>query len=312
MKKYNIKIIGLIIIYMLFMLVIVSYSIMKNKGNIRDKSNIAFISAIEKERESFIPSCNIRYNPKYSPDSVSVSEKINWTSQAYLIMQDSCRYRLDSIFRKEILNHGLNLKSSFSCTYNGETTNSIKKEIIEGTKIIHEKIYRKDNKKENDITLKAYVYLPFNVLVGNTTLYTLLLLNIIGLTVFILIKRYRKKHIKGTVTHLEVETRTTDNTRWIIINDDLLWNENNCLLKKGEKTMILKGESLRFFRLFLKNESFFLKHTDICRSYGLKSELPEFKDRIYHSIKGLKKDLADFGINIKSVRGRGYQLTFNE
>ena len=65
------------------MVVIASYSIMKNKGNIRDKSNIAFISAIEKERESFISNFNIRYNPKYSPDSVSASEKIDWTSQAY-------------------------------------------------------------------------------------------------------------------------------------------------------------------------------------------------------------------------------------
>ena len=84
MKKNNIKITGLIIFYMFFMVVIASYSIMKNKGNIRDKSNIAFISAIEKERESFISNFNIRYNPKYSPDSVSASEKIDWTSQAYL------------------------------------------------------------------------------------------------------------------------------------------------------------------------------------------------------------------------------------
>lgn len=125
------------------MVVIVSYSIMKNKGNIRDKSNIAFISAIEKERESFISNFNIRYNPKYSPDSVSASEKIDWTSQAYLIMQDSCRHRLDSIFRKEIENHGLNLKSSICCTYNGRTTNSIETKTINGTKIIHEKNIQK-------------------------------------------------------------------------------------------------------------------------------------------------------------------------
>lgn len=86
-------------------------------------------------------------------------------------MQDSCRHRLDSIFRKEIENHGLNMKSSICCTYNGRTTNSIETKTINGTKIIHEKIYRKDYKHENDITLKAYVYLPLHVLIGNTTLY---------------------------------------------------------------------------------------------------------------------------------------------
>jgi len=43
----------------------------------------------------------------------------------------------------------------------------------------------------------------------------------------------------------------------------------------------------------------------------LKNELPEFKDRIYHSIKELRKDLTDLDINIKAVRGMGYQLTFH-
>lgn len=311
MKKYSIKIIGLIIIYILFMLVIVSYSIVKNKRDIRDKSNIAFISAIEKERESFITNFNIRYNHEYSPDSVSVSEKIDWTLQAYLIMKDSCRYKLDSIFRKEIINHGLNLRSSISYTYNGKTTNSIKREIIEGTKIIHEKIYRKDYKKENDITLRAYVYLPLHVFIGNTTLHILILLNTIGLTVFILIKKYRKIQIKETVTHLEVETRTADDTKWIVLKNDIHWDEKNYIIKKGEKIIILRGESLKYFKLFIKNESFFLGYMDIYKSYGLKGEALEYKDRIYHSIKELKKDLIYININIKSVRGKGYQLTFN-
>lgn len=75
MKKNNIKITELIIFYMFFMVVIASYSIMKNKGNIRDKSNIAFISAIEKERESFISNFNIRYNPKYSHPTLSQQVK---------------------------------------------------------------------------------------------------------------------------------------------------------------------------------------------------------------------------------------------
>lgn len=292
------------------MLFIVSYSIVKNKRDIRDKSNIAFISAIEKERESFITNFNIRYNHEYSPDSVSVSEKIDWTLQAYLIMKDSCRYRLDSIFRKEIINHGLNLRSSISYTYNGKTTNGIKRGIIGGTKIIHEKIYRKDYKKENDITLRAYVYLPLHVFIG-TTLHILILLNTIGLTVFILIKRYRKKQIKETVTHLEVETRTADDTKWIVLKNDIHWDEKNCIIKKGEKIIILRGESLKYFKLFIKNESFFLGYMDIYKSYGLKGEALEYKDRIYHSIKELKKDLIYININIKSVRGKGYQLTFN-
>ena len=309
MKKFSIKIKELIL-YILFILVIVSYSIMTNKRNIRDNSNMAFISAIEKERELFISKFNIKYNPNYSPDSVSVNEKIDWTSQAYLIMQDSCRHRLDSIFKIEIISHGLNLRSSISYTYNGKTTNSDEK-IIKGTKIIHEKTYRKDNKKENDITLRAYVYLPLHVLIGNT-IFILIILNTIGITVFFLInKKYKKKQIKETATHLEIETRTTNKEHWIVIKDDILWDEKNGIIKKGEKTIILKGESFKYFKLFIKNESFFLRYEDIYESYGLKSETKEYKDRIYQSIKKLKKEIADIGIKIISFRGNGYQLTFH-
>lgn len=271
---------------------------------------MAFISAIEKERELFISKFNIKYNPNYSPDSVSVNEKIDWTSQAYLIMQDSCRHRLDSIFKIEIISHGLNLRSSISYTYNGKTTNSDEK-IIKGTKIIHEKTYRKDNKKENDITLRAYVYLPLHVLIGNT-IFILIILNTIGITVFFLInKKYKKKQIKETVTHLEIETRTTNKEHWIVIKDDILWDEKNGIIKKGEKTIILKGESFKYFKLFIKKESFFLRYEDIYQSYGLKSETIEYKDRIYQSIKKLKKEIADIGIKIISFRGNGYQLTFH-
>ncbi|MFR3187615.1 MAG: hypothetical protein ACLTOV_06335 [Phocaeicola sp.] len=311
MKKQKIKIIGLTIIYMFFMLGIAFYATMINKRSIKDRSNIAFISAIEKEKKSLISKVYIKYDPKYSPDSISAGEKIDWATQTILTMEDSCRHRLDSIFCEEIKKQGLNLTSSISCTYNGKATNNIETKVAKGIKIIHEVIYRKDYKKENDITLRAYVYIPLHVLIGSTTLYILIVLSITGPTVFIFIKNYRREQTEETATPVEAKARTTDNIKWIIINKDILWDEKNCIIKKGEKTIMLKGESLKFFRMFLKSESFFLRHNDIYNSYGLKNELPEFKDRIYHSIKELRKDLTDLDINIKAVRGMGYQLTFH-
>lgn len=311
MKKNSIRLIGLTIVYLTLIFSIACFSVMKNKENISDKSQIAFLAAIDKERKEFITNITIKYESKDSPDSVSANDKIDWSAQLFLTMEDSCRHRLDSIFREEIKGQGMNLNTSIGYTYKGKDISYAEQKPLKGIRITHEKIYRKDNKKENDITLKAYIYVPLLELIENTTLCILIVLSMIGLTVFIFIKRYSKKQIQGTVTPVETVTRTTDKTRWIIINDDLLWDENNCLLKKGEKTMILKGESLKFFRLFLRSESFFLKHTDIYRAYGPKSELSEVRGRIYHSIKELKKDLTPFGISIKSVRGRGYQLTFH-
>ena len=305
MKLNRIKLIGAVVIYLILMLGITLFSAMISKESIKNKSDIAFLTAIKREKALFRQDAFINLNS--STSTIPVEERIDWAAQLFLTVEDSCRHRLDSIFREEIKNRGMNLNTSISCTYKGKDISYAEPESLKGTKIIHEKVYRKDDKKENDITLKAYVYLPFNVLIGNTTLYVLFLLHIVGLIAYF----YRKRTNKPQYCPVKTEIRTTDTTRWIIINDDLLWDENNSLLKKGEKTMILKGESLRFFRLFLKSEFFFLKHTDIYRSYGLKGELPEFKDRIYHSIKGLKKDLTVFDINIKSIRGRGYQLTFH-
>ena len=58
--------------------------------------------------------------------------------------------------------------------------------------------------------------------------------------------------------------------------------------------MILTGESLKFFKLFLENKSFFLSYKNIYESYGLKDEAPEFKDRIYQSMQKRGKTFSVF------------------
>ena len=216
MKKNSIRLIGLTVTYLIFILSIVCSSVMKNKENISDKSKIAFLSAIDKETKNFITQITFEYDSKYSPNSVSADDKMDWVYQFFLIMEDSCRHRLDSIFREEVKRQGFNLNTSISYTYNGKTISRGELKSLKGVRVIHEKIYRKDNKKENDITLKAYVYLPFNILIGNTTLYILLLLNIVGVAAYI----YRRKTKMPKHCLIETETRTTDNAKWIIIDDD--------------------------------------------------------------------------------------------
>lgn len=167
------------------MLGIAFYATMINKRSIKDRSNIAFISAIEKEKNHLSPRSTS--NMILNTHLIQFQQgKIDWATQTILTMEDSCRHRLDSIFCEEIKKQGLNLTSSISCTYNGKATNNIETKVAKGIKIIHEVIYRKDYKKENDITLRAYVYIPLHVLIGSTTLYILIVLSITGPTVFIL------------------------------------------------------------------------------------------------------------------------------
>ena len=46
------------------------------------------------------------------------------------------------------------------------------------------------------------------------------------------------------------------------------------------------------------------------KTYGFNDETSGLKDRIYHTIKVLKNELKHTDIQIKTVRGIGYKLTF--
>ena len=74
---------------------------------------------------------------------------------------------------------------------------------------------------------------------------------------------------------------------------------------------MLNGKAIRIFHAFITKEDFFLFHHDIYKIYNLKVESPETKDKVYYLIKSLKESLSEVNINIESVRGKGYKLSFN-
>ena len=51
----------------------------------------------------------------------------------------------------------------------------------------------KNNKKENDITLRAYVYLPLYVLVGQPALYTMILFTLLAVAMYIYTRNREEK-----------------------------------------------------------------------------------------------------------------------
>ena len=110
MKQSKIKLIGTAAIYLILMLGIAWFSAMKNEESIKDKSKIAFLTAIKQEKELFIPQVIINFNPS-SANRIPVEEKIDWSAQFYLAMEDSCRHRFDSIFREEMKKQGIEFES---------------------------------------------------------------------------------------------------------------------------------------------------------------------------------------------------------
>lgn len=107
---------------------------------------------------------------------------------------------------------GLNLQTAITYTYNGKSTSSRTKDFLEKATLIQTNRYTKENKKETDLIVKAYAYLPFYLLLDNITVYLLALLNVMGLTVFFYMKRHTKKQAQTMrLSPLETEKRTQAN-----------------------------------------------------------------------------------------------------
>lgn len=308
MKRHKQILVIFTICYLILIFAIALSVAISNKENLRHKGNTAFLTAIEKEKQSSVHNMTFHYDFHHS-DSVSTNDKINWGIQAYLIKKDPCRLKLDSIFREEIAHQGLPFYFSISCSHKGNTTNSMNSKTMKGTKFVLEKRFRKDSNKENDIILKAHVHIPLWVLIKNASLYVILSSSIIGLLTYIYIKKRNNRQPKTNIPPIQAE-RTSINLQWIVIHTNIYWDNTNGTLIKGTQKIVLKGESLKFFRLFIKSEQFLLKYETMYKTYGFNDETSGLKDRIYHTIKVLKNELKHTDIQIKTVRGIGYKLTF--
>ena len=260
----------------------------KERTRITERCQDTFSHAIRTEKKLLIKQFCMQYRQENSPNSLSVEDKKDWYDQNYLIATSPSRHQLDSLFRDGAHKINRNISTAIGYTFNGKNffsgDESCRKSVIP----VQECVYRKDTISTTDIVLQAYIHIPFYVPLQNT--YTYAVVFMASVFCFLYTKRRKKNMTDIPLQELpETGNRTTDNARWIIISKEVWWDEKNHIIKKGETSMILTGESLKFFKLFLENKSFFLSYKTIYESYGLKDEAPEFKDRIYQSIKLLRK-----------------------
>lgn len=138
----------------------------------------------------------------------------------------------------------------------------------------------------------------------------ILLLIIIGLAACIYKKRRKNKQAKTEVLPIPTEN-TAINPLWMAVHTGIYWDNSNGTLIKGEQKIVLNGESLKFFRLLIKNKQFLLRYEAMVKTYGINDDTTRLKDRTYHAMKNLRKELIPIGIHIRTIRGIGYQLTFS-
>lgn len=316
---------NLIFIYIAFTLIMIitfCVNLRTDAELICESARYAFTNAIDQEKHQYISRIEIYYNKNNSLNDISGEEKKNWCDQAYFFSTDSTRHRLDSLFRNEMLKINAHTATAIGYTYNGKNYNSLDEKFIRKATLIQEYKFRKDYNNKSDITLRAYIYTPLYILILNN-IYTYMLLCVLLFPIPYLFycRNKRANYSKNITVDDEAETNNDDaiyitqrkykSTKWVQIYEGYYWDGEHNTLRYKNKNIMLNGRAIRIFHAFIAKEDFFLFHHDICKIYNLKVESPEAKDKVYHLIKSLKESLSEANINIESVRGKGYKLSFN-
>ncbi len=306
------KEVGIMVTILFLLCIIEAIGCFERRKYIISESHRAFTQAILKEKELFIQKVKFQYDAQESPTPLlSAEEKKNWGDQYSLGMLDPQRYRLDSLFQRELEEHSLKIRTAIRYTVGGETTVTRPDSILSEFIPLQTLTFRRDNDKQSEIHLCAYIDIPVFALLNGWHSYLLLTISFIGIVYYY----YRKR--KSEIIHPKEEEQVIIHPRTLVksvtqieIYKGYLWNKNAHILTHEEEQIELQGECLRFFLAFIQKEDYYLSHEDLGALYTDTNDPKATKDRIYHTIDRLKKLLEKAGIQIISVRKNGYRLMF--
>lgn len=138
------------------------------------------------------------YDHKDSFNDISGEEKEEWCIQSYLTWRDPKRTLLDSLFQASLIEKGIQAQSAIRYIHNGDTINTWPDSLFYNEAYaLPPMIYRIDTNKDNNITLQAYVKLPFTTVLTRSPLiipiFCLWLISLAGIIgVYYSIKNRRK------------------------------------------------------------------------------------------------------------------------
>lgn len=304
----------------------------------------SFLKAIDKE---VIKSKNalkyFNYNFANPSDTIPTAEKMDWCDQSYLIDHDPNRLTLDSLFQAELAKQHLDAPTAVRCLFEGKTVYSNSDSLFCQQAIaLPLVVYRLNDLPIKRCELQGYIKLsvgtvlkqipsigfmvlfwalsvlfvfayfyynrkrreirPINVLVADTR---------IDIPVETAVEDYIETPVQITVEdRIEIPVQTT--VEWIKLPHDLYLCKASGILKCGEQQVSLSGNGLRLFRMFIKQNDYFLTFEDIsCSVFGSKIDKDKSYDynKIAVAIKRLRETLKKFThVKIKTIRGKGYLL----
>ncbi len=297
MKKNDTKFGTLGLIWTLFMLIVTYAVFMERKKNVWQEVQSAFTNAIQKEKKQFVEHRLTLYDKQKSPNDIPFEEKIEWANQACLFCMDSNRHRLDSLFRVELDERGISLQSQVYCSFKSMLATGGKQDgFLQKAVLVDERVYRKDYDASNQIILCSYIQSPTGWLFNHWSNNLLAVVYLTGMAVLVYFQK-RKKVSKA-------------------VQKKISFSQEQGVLKQGEMTVQLTGDSLIYFRCFLDKKEYFLTKEEILAEvyHDKTAEITSLnRSRISHAIKILRDKLEKFdSINIESIRGQGYRLVASD
>lgn len=135
------------------------------------ESFVLFKQILQIEKELQIKRQLGYYDHNDSFNDISGEEKDEWCIQNYLTWRDPNRTLLDSLFQVSLIEHGIQAQSAIRYIHSGDTINTCPdSHIYEEAYALPPMIYRIDTNKDNNITLQAYVKLPFTTVLTRSPL----------------------------------------------------------------------------------------------------------------------------------------------
>lgn len=320
----------------------------QQKG-LSSESDFIFKQAILNEKKQRIGRMLSFHNPQLSPDDIPREEKNEWCIQEYLTYFNPNRSILDSLFQISLIEKGIQAQSAIRYIYNGDTINTCPDSLFyREAHALPSIVYRKDTNKDNNITLQAYVKLPFTTVLTRSPLiipvfclWLISLAGIIGVYYYIM---NRKKVIAPALAPTPISipapvppsvpdpvpdpvpapTPTIQESIvplvqeptiiWTQLAPDLLFDDKyGDLQYKGEVCVRLNGNSLKLFRCFIASRQ--LSYEDICIDILgrlIKDGRSKYdRDAVSSTVYRLRDSLASIPvIKIITIRNVGYELIF--
>lgn len=135
------------------------------------ESYLLFKHTVQNEKEQQIERQFVHYDHKESYNDISFDEKEEWCIQDYLTWRDPNRTLLDSLFQVSLITKDIKAQSAIRYIHNGDTINTCPDSLFyKEAHALPPIIYRKDTNKDNNITLQAYVKLPFTTVLTRSPL----------------------------------------------------------------------------------------------------------------------------------------------